>query len=286
MDSVSEDLSHYPIDTESVEEMDRLTKQAQMITKYVGLYPPEMPFSGNAVILDIACGPGEWVLETARKHPDCQIIGLDLSHRMVAYAQSCARVHRLDNARFEVADVCKELPFSDNSLNVIHVRLVTGFLTTQTWPLFLAECFRVLRPGGVICSTELENMGNTTSPALMRYNSLLIACMRMGQRCFIDTGDQIGILAVQAHLLQKAGFSSISQNAHTLNFSVGMPAHPAMIENYASMMYLMQPALLKCQLIDQENLALLYTKALAEMHANSFCGVQMLQTAWGTKSPL
>lgn len=283
MGNVSGELSRYPIDAENVEEMDRLTKQAQIITRYVGLYPPEIQPTGARAVLDVGCGPGEWALEVGRGHPDCQVVGMDISHRMVAYANSCSRVHRLANVRFEEGDACQPLPFADNSFDMVHARLVTGFLSTTAWPVFLAECFRVLRPGGIMCNTELENMGNTTSVAFARYNALVVAAMRLGERCFIEEGDQIGILAVQEHLLQDSGFSPVFQKAHVLNFSVGTLAHPPMIDNYAAMMHLIQPALLRSDLIKQEELSILYTKALAEMHANSFYAVLLLQTVWGRK---
>lgn len=273
----------YPIDAEDVEEMNRLTNQARLMTEYSGLLPPEISLTRGQAVLDVGCGPGEWVLKVTQMHRGCQVTGIDISQRMITYARSRARVQRLPGAHFEVANACEPLPFPDASFDLVHARLVTGFLSTTAWPRFLAECFRVLRPNGVMCSTELENMGHTTSAALTRYNELIVQSMRQGQRCFAPVGDHIGIMPVQAHLLEESGFGLIRQQAHVLNYSTGTPAHVQMIDDYAAMMQLIQPALVRGNLIEQEELALLYTQALAEMHADNFYAVLLLQTCWGRK---
>lgn len=273
----------YPIDAEDAEEMNRLTNQARLMTEYVGLLPPEIFLTRGQAALDIGCGPGEWVMGIARIYRGCQVVGIDVSQRMITYARSRARIQRLPGARFEIANACEPLPFPDASFDLVHARLVTGFLSTTAWPLFLAECFRVLRPNGVMCSTELENMGNTTSAALTRYNELVVQSMRQGQRCFAEVGDHIGIMPVQAHLLEESGFTLVRQQAHVLNYSVGTPAHTQMVDDYAALMQLIQPALVRGNLIEQGELSSLYAQALAEMHADNFYAVLLLQTCWGRK---
>lgn len=283
MAHVKEELALYPIDVENAEEMERLIKQAHLISEHVGLLPPQLVLTPGQIALDIGCGPGEWVLEMASMYPDCQIIGIDISKRMTTYASACARVRRLPNTRCEVADASQSLPFPEASIDIIHARFITGFLLTSTWPIFLKECFRVLRPGGVLCSIELENCGIANSQALMQYNNLNIQYMRLGQHCFTAEGSQIGIMAVQAHLLQQSGLAHIQQQMHVLNYSLGSPAHLQTVENYSAMMRLMQPALVREHLVSQERLDLLYTQAMADMYTDGFCGVTMFQSVWGQK---
>lgn len=273
----------YPIDPEDVQEMDRLTNQARFLTETTGLLPPQVLLAAGQIAIDIGCGPGEWVLTMARQHPDCQVVGLDISQRMITHARACARVQRLPNVRFEVVNVCEALPFPDNSCDFIHARLVTGFLSTTTWPDFLKECFRILRPGGTFSNIELENMGDTNSMALTHYSSLVVQSMRLGQRCFTETGDRIGITLQQTSLLQQRGFSPVYQQPHVLNYSAGTPAHLPMVENFAALMQLIQPALLRDKLIGQEELSLLYLESMRQMHASDFYAVLFLQTAWGIK---
>jgi ubiquinone/menaquinone biosynthesis C-methylase UbiE len=273
----------YPIDPENVHEMNRLTNQARLMTRTTGLLPPQVSLTAGQTVLDIGCGPGEWVLEVARQHPDCQVVGLDISQRMVTYASSCAQVQHLPNARFEVANACEPLPFPHNSWDFIHARFVTGFLSTTTWPIFLKECFRVLRPDGILCNTELENMGDTNSAALTRYNALIVQSMRLGQRCFTESGNRIGITSQQTSLLRQSGLSPVYQQPHVLNYSAETPAHLPMVEDFAALMQLIQPVLLRENLIEQEELSLLYLEAMGQMHASDFYAVMFLQTAWGIK---
>lgn len=273
----------YPIDPENVHEMDRLTNQARFITETTGLLPPQVFLTDGQSALDIGCGPGEWVLAIARQYPTCQAVGLDISQRMVTHARACAQVQRLPNAHFEVANACEPLPFPDQSHDFVHARLVTGFLSTTNWPTFLKECFRVLRPGGILCSIELENLGDTNSAALTRYNSLIVQSMRLGGRCFTETGDRIGITAQQTSLLRQGGFSPVYQQPYVLNYSAGTQAHAPMVENFAALMLLIQPVLLREKLIEQEKLSLLYLEAMEQMHARDFYAVLFLQTAWGFK---
>lgn len=283
MAGVTEKLALYPLTIENAEEMERLIKQAHLISEHVGLLPARVVLTPGQHVLDIGCGPGEWVLEMARNHPDCRIVGIDISPRIVAYGAARARIRRLPNAYFEVADATQTLPFPDASLDVLHVRFATDFLLVSTWPLFLKECFRILRPNGVICSVELENFGITNSQALMKYSDFLIEYWRRRQHCFTAEGSHIGIIAVQEYLLKQCGFVAVEQQMHSLNYSLGNPAHPQMIENYSTQMRLWQPALIQENMISQEALDLLYTQAMAETHADGFCGITLFQTVWGKK---
>ena len=276
-------ITDYPIDAENVYEMDRLTNQARLMTEHIGLLPPQVSLTERQSALDIGCGPGEWVLEMAERNPGCQVVGLDISQRMITHARSRALVQQLPNARFKVANACEPLPFPDASFDLIHARFVTGFISTEYWPRFLQECLRILRPNGIMCNTELEGVGNTTSEALARYNTLMVQMMRLGGHCFSESGDQIGITLVQTSLLQQSGFAPVYQQPHVLNYSLGTPAHTQMVEDCASLMKLIQPALLRRKLIEPEDLSLLYLRALEQMHASNFYAVMFLQTAWGIK---
>lgn len=283
MAGIKEELARYPLDVENAEEMERLIKQAHLISEHIGLLPAQVVPAPGQTVLDIGCGPGEWVLEMARNYPRCSIIGIDISQRMTVYGNAYARIRQLPNARFEVADVSQTLPFANASIDIVQVRFATGFLLVSTWPPFLKECFRILRPGGVLCSVEVENFGIVNSPALMRYSDLLIEYLRRGEHCFTIEGSHVGIMAVQAHLLEQSGFSSIQQYMHVLNYSLGTPAHPQVIEDYSTLMRLWQPALMRENMVSQEKLDLLYTQAMAETHADGFCGITMFQTVWGSR---
>jgi SAM-dependent methyltransferase len=194
--------SGYQIDAESIAEMQRLGRQAGLLSEHLGLLPSNLQLEQKHTMLDVGCGPGEWALEVAQLFPKSQVMGIDIRERMIAYAHYAARERGLSNAQFQVMDALQPLAFPDASFDIIHTRFIRGILPIAMWPVLLGECFRMLRPGGIICDTEYEDLGITTSAALTQYNRLI------GQ-CFAPAGDCYGITALQASLLQEAGFQRV-----------------------------------------------------------------------------
>ncbi len=275
-------LPGYFLDAENVAEMARLTKQAQFISAITGLFPSEIDLSRVESILDIGSGPGTWVLAVARDCPMKQILGIDISQLMTSYASYLATEQSLPRVAFRIMDVRQPLDPSIGRFDLIHLRFIS-FPTKERWPVLLRECYQLLTPGGVLISTEGENLGICTSPALTRYNTLLVeAARRLGQ-CWTSEGSNLGITAVQRHLLTQAGFINIREIAHVQNASSGMPMHGVFYENWVSLLKLLQPLLTGLGLASQEELDLLYTRALDEMRAPNFCHAGLFQTVWGEK---
>src|SRR5947209_13697792 len=138
--------------------MARLSRQAKLQSERLGLFPENLALEQKSTILDIACGSGEWALEVAQKFADKKITGVDISELMISYARYMAESRSLANVHFQVMDVRQPIIFNDVSFDLINARLITSFLTTAMWPVLLKECFRLLRPSGIMCSTEIENL--------------------------------------------------------------------------------------------------------------------------------
>jgi ubiquinone/menaquinone biosynthesis C-methylase UbiE len=273
----------YHIDAENVAEMARLTKQSREATASLGIFPRQMNIAPRAAILDIGCGPGEWAMSAARQFPENEITGIDISQIMIAYAQHTAREQEIHNTSFSIMDARQPLKFSDAFFDIVHMRFLSGFLTTSLWPRLIAEGYRILRPGGILCSTEGESLGITTSPSLARYNVLQTQALRMAGHCFAPDGDQMGITAVQARLLRDAGFQHIQEQAYAVDYSAGMPRHQGAYDDWRTVMKLMQPFLIRCGLATKAELDILYERALSEMSEASFCALTYLHAVWGQK---
>jgi ubiquinone/menaquinone biosynthesis C-methylase UbiE len=274
--------SSYMVDAENAAEMARLSRQAKALSERFGLFPEHLNLAQKSTILDIACGSGEWALEIAQSFPTKQITGVDISELMISYAGYVAKSKALPNVHFQVMDVRKPLTFADGSFDIINARLITSFLTKATWPVLLKDCFRLLRQGGIMCSTEIER-GATTSPALAHYNHLFVQAMRQTEHCFTTEGDLTGITAVQVKLLADAGFQYIQHEAYIINYSAGMPGREAICDNVKTLMKLLQPFIVQYGLATQQEIEGLYAQALDEMGDKDFCGVAFFQRVWGEK---
>jgi ubiquinone/menaquinone biosynthesis C-methylase UbiE len=279
----SEQTAKYFIDAENVAEMARLTKQARVLTAQFGLAPPAIKLAKMQSALDIACGPGEWVFEVARQFPACQVTGVDISETMISYAGFSAREKEIPNAHFRVMDALQPLNFPDASFDLIYARLIFPFMTPDAYARLLGECWRILRPGGVLCYVDMDNIGITTSPSFARYNHLLMQVMRSHGQCFSAEGDYAGITAVQPRLLAQAGFQEIQHDAHGLNFSYGTAEHPIMCDDFQTALKLLQPFLVFSAAATQEELDLLYERTMEEMRRDDFSGTLFLQRVWGKK---
>src|SRR5579872_4141632 len=187
----------YVVDAENVAEMARLIRLARMLSEHLGILPASVQPAPGSRILDIGCGPGEWTLEIARRFPDSRVIGIDISERMIEYARYIARDQDVPNIQFELMDARQHLAFPDASFDLVNARFIVGFMTTATWPQLVREGFRLLLPGGILCSSEPESLGTTSSLSLARYNLLVTEAMRRSGQCFTPFGEQYGIAAVQ-----------------------------------------------------------------------------------------
>ena len=273
----------YVVDAENVAEMARLIRQARTLSEHLGILPAQIQPVPGSRILDIGCGPGEWTLEIARRFPGSRVVGIDISDRMIEYARYIAREQEIPNVRFEIIDARQPLAFPDASFDLVNARFIVGFMSTTAWPQLLREGFRLLYPGGILCSSEPESLGTTTSLSLARYNLLVTEALRRSGQCFAPFGEQYGIAAVQQRLLQEAGFRQVRQEAFIIDYSTGMPAHLATIENFQTFLKLLQPLIVRSKLATQSELDILYARTLEEMRADEFCAAAFFQRASGSK---
>lgn len=108
--------STYLFDAESAVELVRLLNQDRFITRAMGgacAGWPELP--EDAEILDLACGPGGWVLDVAYELPNAEVCGVDISSAMIDYANARARSQGITNASFGTMDITHPLDFADAS---------------------------------------------------------------------------------------------------------------------------------------------------------------------------
>lgn len=266
---------------ESSQEMAWLLNQDVILTRGMGsLFPESFDLSAVDSVLDVACGPGGWVLDVARHYPDITVTGFDISAPMIEYARSLATARGLHNAHFRVLSALEPLDFSDASFDIVNARTLVGFMFPEAWPRLLQEMARVCRPGGIIRLTEFE-LPLTTSPAFEKISELVIEATLKANRNYSPDSRHFGITPMLGRLLRDAGCHSLESEVYAIDFSADAEAHESVYQDYMIVYNLIQPFLLKMQVTTPAEIDRLYQHMLAEMLEEDFCGLWYYYSIWG-----
>src|SRR5258708_2728751 len=131
------------INSDSGAEVARQIDQDKLITRTMGgLFVEHPDLSQVQQILDVCCGPGGWVLETAFRYPDIEVVGIDYNRNMIDYARAQAKVRGLINAHFMVMETDQSLAFPDNTFDIVNACFINPFLPKQSWPGAVQEFVR------------------------------------------------------------------------------------------------------------------------------------------------
>jgi ubiquinone/menaquinone biosynthesis C-methylase UbiE len=271
----------YFIEAESAAEMARLIKQDHFITQAMGgLFEERSDVNSMKAILDLGCGPGQWVLDVAFAYPNVNVAGIDISDIMVQYANARVRSQNVPNASFGVMDITAPLDFSDNSFDMVNERLI-AFLSPTQWSGLLQECKRIVRPGGIIRLTESDVV--STSVATDALFGLFYRAMARARQSFSASGRVLGINSRLGYLLRNAGCVNVQQKASVMDFSAGSEGHETLCEVVYVMFSLMKPFLIGTGVSTPEEVDHLLEQMQIEMHTDDFSAVMFLLTAWGEK---
>jgi SAM-dependent methyltransferase len=270
-----EPLQSYILDPENVAEMARLEIQGLLLTESMGGLLPEW---GNTLptdcrhILDLGCGPGEWVRQLAQTFPQAHVIGLDISRTMIAYAQALTQDQHLENASFVCHDVRKPLPFPAHSLDLVNARLMTGVLQRDRWPAFLQQCRRVLKPEGTIRLTEGGDPGwRANTIACQRMLSWLLDMIpKSGYGFATGASLQWRMREGLSDLLREGGWNAMTLNEYTLDFSFGTPFAASQRRNILIVSEQSKALLVRLGLTTEEAFAQTYQAMKREMEEPGF----------------
>ncbi len=273
----------YFIDAENAAEMARLMNQDRIITKNMGgLFPEQFDLSRVSDVLDIGCGPGGWVLDVAYMYPTMHVVGIDVSRLMVEYAHAQAKVQGLKKVSFKVMDARKPLEFPDSSFDLVNARFISGFMPPASWPVLLQECWRILRPGGIIRLTEPE-FPLSNSLASEKLYDMIARALQAARQSFSPDGRHAGITPMLGRFLRDAGFQNIQKMAHALDSSAGSETFTSQYQNTMVFLKLLQPFVVKTGVSTQQEVEGLYQQALVEMMSDTYCVVWFYLTASGQK---
>ncbi|MBO0792533.1 MAG: methyltransferase domain-containing protein, partial [Ktedonobacteraceae bacterium] len=263
-------------------ELTRLRLQDQMVTTAMGGVLPEQPDPTRfRCILDVGCGTGGWLVETARTYPTLKrLVGVDASRTMLDVARAQAATQRVsDRVEFHVMDALLLLEFPSGSFDLVNQRFGMSYLRTWDWPKLLGEYQRITRPGGVIRVTE-GNIGvRSTSSALTRLFELILEAFCRAGHCFTSKSD--GVTCQLVRLLQQHGVQQVQTRTHVIEYRAGTAAGHHLYEDMQYLFRTIVPFLHKWGGIP-EGYELFCQQALSEMQQPDFVATGELLTAWGT----
>ncbi len=281
----------YIADPESEAEKARLSRQGQLLTKALGLFPPHLDVGRRLSvaqqhfrILDVGCGTGEWSLTVAAKYP-VEVIGVDISQRMVAYANAEAENRETPNACFQVMNALEPMGFPSGSFDIVHIRIALAFVPREQWQALFREGWRLLRSGGTLISTESEgSLTNCYNPATARMNHWLCQALWMRGLGFWDgVGSLQGIHSMQPLFLRNAGFQDIQQHYNVLDTSFGTADYWAWLEHHKITLQAIEPVVCGLLGVSKEMFDATLDAGLRESRLDTYASRTWFLTATGCK---
>lgn len=136
-------------------------------TQHAALKPGE-------AVLDLGSGAGNDVFIARHEvGPAGRVIGVDMTPDMITRARANARKLGYDNVEFRLGEI-EHLPVESNSIDAIISNCVLNLLPDKA-PAFV-EMFRVLRPGGRFCVSDIVASGELPN-AVRQAAGLYVGCI-------------------------------------------------------------------------------------------------------------
>src|ERR1700723_282063 len=157
--------------------------------------PISLGLTSNSTVLEIGCGSGAYALHLAQSI-GCSVTGLDINALGIHNANQLALQSGTDRqAKFEVCDVSRPLPFANETFDAVFSNDVLCHIPGR--PSLIAEMYRVLKRGvGQMLFSDALVIGGVVSQEEIATRSSI------GYYLFSPPGEN-------ERLMQQAGFSNI-----------------------------------------------------------------------------
>lgn len=123
-------------------------------------------------IVDIAIGTGDVSISMAKKIPNTQIVGIDLSEKMLKVAQQKIERSGVKSNIILLCEDAEHLSLPCNSFDVVTISF--GIRNFENINKGLSECYRILREGGSLFIMEFSTPKHKVFNALYRFYSKYI----------------------------------------------------------------------------------------------------------------
>jgi ubiquinone/menaquinone biosynthesis C-methylase UbiE len=194
-----------------------------LISALGGVWPEQPASAEYRRVLDVGCGAGGWLIETAKMYPAIpHLFGVDRRPRLIAHARELAREEGVaDRVEFHVMDALCMLEFPFDFLDLVNIQMGGYIFRTWEWSKLLHECRRVTKPGGIIRAVEQDFVGESNSPAFNALMRLLIQTYYHAGYLFAP--EHNGLLRAMPHLFDQFGVKHVQQRSVSLEFYAHTP---------------------------------------------------------------
>ena len=161
----------------------------------------ETPITAQSSVLEVGCGSGNYI-RAIQSTTGCSCWGIDPSEKMLAEAQTAASVVCFAPGRAE------QLEFPDTSFDLLFSVDVIHHISDL--PAYFHEAFRVLKPGGALCTvTDSEEIIRHRQPLSVYFPETIEVELRRYPR--VET---------LIELMCQAGFTSLRQTTVEMQYEL------------------------------------------------------------------
>ena len=183
--------------------------------------------SSNYSVLDIACGKGTTAFFLAREY-GCHVIGIDLSHKMIASCRSKAKEEEVTGRVSFLLGDGENLPFRDSSFDTVISECSFSLLPNKE--VAARGIGRVLKSGGKLVMTEIILKGEVSKE--LRSQISFACCLAGAWRAeeYINLFERVGFQSLYmedySHELRKIIFQLGITFGSIDNFLGSLPQGP------------------------------------------------------------
>ena len=234
-----------------------------------------VPFENVEQILDVACGPGSWVLDIAHRHRDINFFGIDRDFDMVQYARTLATSSHRKDVLFAAGDMHALSPLLNNSFDIVHARFLKEAVAMRQWPLLLKGLLRLCRPGGYVILTECD-YPMTNSATCHRWFALL-------EQAISVLGGTPTLFACTEALARNCGWSDVQTIVTPIDLSAETGAHAVICSHIEQLFSISEAFLLHTHVCSKTEAKQLRRDVLLAIYDETFRAVWSITTTVGRR---
>ena len=202
--------SYYIPDLSAEEEIEILRRVSLSAADFERAIWRGLQLRENSRVMDLGCGPGFISNQLAEFFAAGQVLGVDVSHELIDYAEKQRQLRGPGNLRFKQSDIY-QLDVEQNSFDMIYFRFVLQHLKCPQEAI--RNSLPPLKGKGMICIVDIDDTNTRLLPSNRTFDSFN---KRSAKGQAAHGGDRmIGHKLVD--FCQKAGLQNIKEKIFKLS---------------------------------------------------------------------